>query len=573
MRFVFRSFFLGLVIPLLLATQAQSQGKRPGGRGGSTPDCSTFILSPTTSAQLQTALDCAVAGQTILLAPPPVVYQGSFKLPNKSGDGWITIQSSAIAALPTAGDRVSPANELAMAWLTAAPGSTGPVLSTATGAHHYKLIGIKFSTDHWLDTLVLLGNNSESSTSEFPRYITFDRCYFAGSDTQGTKHGLTANGGQGIANDGPESIVIRNSYFKDFKDSSYDAQAVNVWNGWGPFLLENNYLEASGENVMFGGGDPTIRNLIPSNITIRRNHFFKPVSWMNQGWRIKNLFELKNASNVLVEASVFDNNWIGADQRGFAIVFTPRNQGGRAAWSTVRNVTFQNNLIRNSVAGFNLLGHDDTRRSGPLENVAIRNNLLLNVNPNAIPDATPDPTFTQPGRLFQIIDGPKNLTIEHNTAFQTKEVSFSAGSATSGFVFRDNVVRHNTCTAPYYNNCGISGEGYAPGNASLNQYFTTPYTVTGNTMFDSNVQKPDGTYTYPYPTGNEFPTAVSFETTNIDPFTGLATDSNAPDYDVPAKPDGTKPGVNWDDVPVNWNYVLKTAIQGVVQTCSETCSE
>ena len=43
------------------------------------------------------------------------------------------------------------------------------------------------------------------------------------------------------------------------------------WNGPGPFLIENNYLEAAGENVMFGGSDPSIANLVPSNITIRRN--------------------------------------------------------------------------------------------------------------------------------------------------------------------------------------------------------------------------------------------------------------------------------------------------------------
>ncbi|MBI4459004.1 MAG: right-handed parallel beta-helix repeat-containing protein [Acidobacteria bacterium] len=563
MNFLSRSVIRALVTSLLLAAGAQSQGPRGGG-GNSTPDCSTFTLSPTTSAGLQTALDCATPGQTILLAPPPANYQGAFKLPNKSGSGWITIQSAAIAALPGAGVRVSPGNELAMAWLTALPGSAGPLLATSAGAHHYRFIGIKFSTPHWLDTLVLLGNNSEKSISDLPYHISFDRCYFAGSPAQGTKHGLTANGGQGVSADGPVSIVVQNSYFQDFKDRQNDAQAINVWNGAGPFLIENNYLEASGENVMFGGGDPTIRNLIPSNITIRRNHFYKPLAWVNQGWRIKNLFELKNASDVVVEANVFQNNWIEADQRGFAIVFTPRNQNGRAAWSSVRNVTFQNNLIRNSVAGFNLLGRDDTRRSGPLENVTIRDNLLLNIRPDAIPGAVPDPAFTQPGRLFQVMNGPKNVTIDHNTAFQAREVSFSVGAATSGFAFSDNVVRHNPCTGPYYNNCGIAGEGTAPGNATLSQYFAS-YAVTGNILFDGNDQLPDGSYRFPYPPGNQFPAAVSFESANIDLSSGLATDSLPADYDI-AGANSTKPGVSWD-------AVLKPAIQGVVQACSEACSE
>ena len=58
-----------------------------------------------------------------------------------------------------------------------------------------------------------------------------------------------------------------------------DTQAIGGWNGPGPYLIENNYLEAAGENVMFGGADPTIPNLVPSDITLRLNHLIKPRSW------------------------------------------------------------------------------------------------------------------------------------------------------------------------------------------------------------------------------------------------------------------------------------------------------
>ena len=44
-------------------------------------------------------------------------------------------------------------------------------------------------------------------------------------------------------------------------------------------------------------------------------------------WLVKNLFELKNARNVLVERNVFENNWANG-QAGYAILFTPRNQEG-----------------------------------------------------------------------------------------------------------------------------------------------------------------------------------------------------------------------------------------------------
>jgi len=41
----------------------------------------------------------------------------------------------------------------------------------------------------------------------------------------------------------------------------------------------HNYLEASGENIMFGGADPAVGGLIPANIKIEGNHLRKPASW------------------------------------------------------------------------------------------------------------------------------------------------------------------------------------------------------------------------------------------------------------------------------------------------------
>ncbi|MFB3852293.1 MAG: hypothetical protein ACE148_00565 [Vicinamibacterales bacterium] len=52
-------------------------------------------------------------------------------------------------------------------------------------------------------------------------------------------------------------------------------------------------------------------------------------SWRGAEWQVKNLFELKNALRVTVEANLFENNWQAA-QAGYAIVFTPRNQDGGA---------------------------------------------------------------------------------------------------------------------------------------------------------------------------------------------------------------------------------------------------
>src|SRR5262249_27265628 len=104
-------------------------------------------------------------------------------------------------------------------------------------------------------------------------------------------------------------------------------------NPMGPYKIVNNFLEASGEIILFGGAAATTT---ASDIEIRRNHFFKPLSWMpgapgfvggpsGDPFIVKNHFELKNAQRVLFEGNILENNWGGFSQSGKSIVLTPRN--------------------------------------------------------------------------------------------------------------------------------------------------------------------------------------------------------------------------------------------------------
>ena len=65
---------------------------------------------------------------------------------------------------------------------------------------------------------------------------------------------------------------------------------------------------------MFGGSDPWIKNLIPSDIEIRRNYIYTPASWKNV-WTKKNLLETKNVQRLLIEGNVFDGSWVDAPDR------------------------------------------------------------------------------------------------------------------------------------------------------------------------------------------------------------------------------------------------------------------
>src|SRR5439155_1665302 len=81
-----------------------------------------------------------------------------------------------------------------------------------------------------------------------------------------------------------------------------------------------------GENVLFGGADPGISNLVPSDIEFRKNYLVKPLSWRADGssyagihWSVNNIFELKNAQRILVDGNLFENNWTDA-QNGYGIL-------------------------------------------------------------------------------------------------------------------------------------------------------------------------------------------------------------------------------------------------------------
>ena len=75
------------------------------------------------------------------------------------------------------------------------------------------------------------------------------------------------------------SVTIRDSYIADCKGVGQDTQAIGGWNGPGPYTIENNYLKAAGENVMFGGADPSIANLVADGVTFRGNYVSRPMAW------------------------------------------------------------------------------------------------------------------------------------------------------------------------------------------------------------------------------------------------------------------------------------------------------
>jgi hypothetical protein len=544
---------------------------------------------------LQTALNSAVPGDVLLLEAG-AEFVGNFVLPVKSGDGPIVVRSAFHDLLPMPGQRIQPAHAPLLARLRSP--NTGPAVRTAAGAHHWQLryLELAGNQDGYGD-LMQIGDGSaaQNTNAAVPHDFVLSHLYVHGDPLRGQKRCIALNAA---------AVSISDSHISDCKGVGNDTQAICGWNGPGPYLIENNYLEGAGENVMFGGADPAIPNLVADGITFRHNLVSRPMSWrepiistpqnpsgtstpggalapgsyayrivarrgVGQGtigrstasvevtvsvsqpagavrltwqpvagateyrvygrsagaqsafwivngteftdtgsagtagavptspgtsWTVKNLFELKNARNVVIENNIFENHWKDA-QPGYAIVLTPRNSNGGCVWCVVEHVRFEYNVVRNVAAGINLLGYDNGSPSRQAADIVFRENLFTGLS-----------TALGGNAWFMLMgDGPRDIILEHNTIDSDGNTVLNVYGGTSGdprevYGFRmvANAARHGAY--------GINGAFFGYGNGILNGFFP-------GAVFTANYLA--GGSSARYPAGNLFAGAFNDQYPNI----------------------------------------------------------
>ena len=452
-------------LAVLAGCDWQKNGQAAG-QGGS-----VVKLGP--SGDLQSAIDRARPGDTIVLEAG-AVYE-PITLPAKSGNEFVTIQSSRVSELPE-NTRVTPAQASLLAKIQSSENGA-PMVKTQPRAHHYKFIGIEFSTANAqirVNDLIRFGDTEATSLDDVPHHLIIDRSYIHGFPTQDVQRGVSLNSAESS---------ITNSYISDVHGKGIETQAICGWNGPGPFKIINNHVEAAGINLMFGGSDPKIRDLVPADIEIRDNYFFKPLSWKEgdpsyggHHWTVKNLFELKSARRVTIDRNVFENHWVDA-QAGPAILFTVRNQNGTAPWSTIEDVTFTNNIVKNSPAALNLLGKDNLQPSQRARGLKILNNL-----------------FTEISGTFLTMNGYQDVTIANNTHVQSGNIMTLYGEQSPGFVYQNNVTIRDS------KGYGVKGDASGEGTIALNA-FTPGATFLNNVIVGANASQ--------YPAKNFYPASVT----------------------------------------------------------------
>ncbi len=470
---------------------------------------------------LQAALDRAKPGDTVVLEAG-ATFTGNFDLAPKTGKGWIYVQSSAIDKIAHPDQRTSPADAPNMAKIET-PNSTSAI-SVLPGASNYRLVGLEITPATGAPRVYQLVNIDFITSrvaakvrdmvqsvapgvvgaAEFPRNITIDRCYIHGSDSQDVRQGVVANG---------SSVAVINSYISDIHDSTMDSQGILAYRTTGPIKIVNNFISATTENVMFGGAGGAANPYVPSDIEVRGNWLYKPLTWIplttgGRGkWAVKNNLEFKSAKRVVVSGNVLENNWRSA-QNGTSLLLTPRvanDQGGPN--TVVDDISVENNLLKNIDAGFAIAEFDegvkDGTWNGETRRIRIANNLILLREGG-------DGGF-RPG--FSIGPTLRDVVLQHNTvqgmgrapcygsfyfnALQTWKWP-PPQSYTQNLWILDNVL----CRQP-------SGDNGGQGTEGLENYMGDPRPL--NPRFSGNViYVPPGDTLHPFPPHNSLTAKIAY---------------------------------------------------------------
>jgi hypothetical protein len=386
---------------------------------------------------LQQALDNAKCGETLQLEQG-ATFRGLFRLREKPCDDehWIVIRTSAPdSALPHEGTRLTPCYA-GVASLPGRPdfhcasvrnvlakiefevrGEFGPLVFLP-GANHYRLIGLEITRGNPGAKMRNLVQAQERGTAH---HIIFDRIWVHGTAQDETKAGIH------LSNMTYAAVI--DSFLNDFHCVAFtgactDAQAVNGGGGnnpGGPYKIVNNFLEASGQSILFGGAPATTT---PADIEIRRNFLFKPMNWKpgqpefvgglsGKPFIVKNHFELKNAQRVLFEGNVLENNWGGFTQAGFSILLTPKNQNNFCPLCRVTDVTVRYNKVSH-VAGALQVANDLSGAGGAStagERYSIHDLLVDDISGGAYKG------FGSFAVIASIRPPLKDVRIDHVTAF------------------------------------------------------------------------------------------------------------------------------------------------------------
>lgn len=479
-----------------------------------------FALSPSVTnvpagGDVQAAINSASPGTTIVLravADDPNAVYPAFVL--KSG---IRVISSRAGEIMGRVAKDSPLLARVRSTVNAEP-----VVRVPMGTSDWGIDGLDISTASEsvaVYDFVRVGEAryTQTQSSQVPTGGIITHCYIHGWPTQDNQRGIAANGA---------NLTITYNHISEIHLVGNEAQGIAGWNGSKNITYTDNYIEAASQCVMWGGADSASAELIPQNITSKRNYCFKPLSWKEgdpsfvpimriendvvvaRHWTVKNILELKSVVGFSSDGDRFENVWTDA-QDGRAILFTVRNQECTAPWSTVQIVSVTNFTLKNAEGAFNLLGKDNEAEPGYED------------RPGHVKCSDPGETFGSVrgsgvtisngvvdgiNGAFLTLNGFYSASIGNVTHLQRGNLMTLYGEQSQGFNYTKNL------TNDY--DYSVFGDGGTMGTAALEKY-------TPGYVFSLNViGGPKSTL----PAGNQYPDVVPLPSDYRSPFAGVGAD-------------------------------------------------
>jgi len=442
-----------------------------------------------------------------------------------NADNYITVETSAVANLPAEGNRLTPcyagipslpgrpsypcSNPVNyMAQISAAPtaGASTEALTIGAQTSFLRFIGIEFTRSSGNKVNTRLVNLDAGGIN----HIIFDRIWAHGNTTDETTRFTSL--------DNTSYFALIDSTLTDFWCVSIigactDAQAVlggannNAGASDNTWKVVDNFMEGAAETIELGGGAAV---LTPTDIEIRQNHMFKPLTWnpadpsYNGGISgypviVKNAWEAKNAERVLLEANVFEDIWAGFTQAGEAVTLTPKSQspGNECPTCSVTNITVRYNSIHNAAQAFQIgNGPSD---SGFYAQAGNSYNLHDNVADGLLYSTCYScSSLTATVELVEGLNPPssdvlQNVFVNHNTFVYVATASLNGhlllggAQGSTGLEINNITYTNNIILSGKYGTLNAGGgppvcSYEQPGGAAMINACWNPYTFGGNTF-------------------------------------------------------------------------------------------
>ena len=547
------------------------------------------VINVSTAAGLTAALSTATCGQKITLQAG-VVFSGNFVLPALVCplNNYLWIQGSQVSSLPPEGARYSavyngvtlymPEFGPCYAGVTNLPGRPALFCPSTPGNYLPQIItpnsGFAFAFNpHTTGVRItgveitrasgigIVGQLVQIQNLGNIDHVIFDRVWCHGDENQDETNTCVAFGAASY-------IASIDSYYNNFYCISAGGTCTDSHALWGGAQLVtntpegvhkfvNNFIEASGENLFYGGAGSLTT---PNDVEVRLNNMFKPLIWFqadktyNGGVKghpvvAKNLMEYKNVNRVLVEGNQFQNNWSGFTQGGEAWAFTPVNQSGLCPTCTDSNMTVRYNSVNsvNFFGEFSVVVGGGHIAAGNF-NESVHDNVVDNMGycQPTCPTSFPAAEIISYYLATTILE--HDITINHNTLVYTPSangnsvMSLSSPTIASG-LNQYNMSYENNIEQTYSGTQNSVG-GSNPANCANSVGSGTPminacwtnYNVTGNCFVANS--------THVWPSGNIL-TVANYASALVNYNNGNLGDYHiAPGACKGAGNDGLDPGAN-----------------------------